>query len=128
MFVLLLLAAGPTRGLLRPKPSRRRPGVLAWRRRRRGRRCWNTRAARWRIGISPIRAGESCSLFFLAPFRGDWIISERARSGKSPLAKRSRSTRKADEPEKDAAPGEPEEGTPKLKPRADTFDMNGPAL
>ena len=30
--------------------------------------------------------------------------------------------------EKDAAPGEPEEGTPKLKPRADTFDMNGPAL
>ena len=26
----------------------------------------------------------------------------------------------------DAAPGEPEEGTPKLKPRADTFD--GPAL
>ena len=28
--------------------------------------------------------------------------------------------------EKDAAPGEPEEGTPKLKPRADTFD--GPAL
>ena len=26
--------------------------------------------------------------------------------------------------EKDAAPGEPEEGTPKLKPRADTFDMS----
>ena len=24
----------------------------------------------------------------------------------------------------DAAPGEPEEGTPKLKPRADTFDMS----
>ena len=30
--------------------------------------------------------------------------------------------------DENAAPGEPEEGTPKLKPRADTFDMNGPAL
>ena len=42
------------------------------------------------------------------------------------LAEASAAAAAAKGADEDAAPGEPEEGTPKLKPRADTFD--GPAL
>ena len=91
-----------------PAPIRRRLGVFARRRRRRGRERAGCRNTTWGTECrNRGRAGESAPI---------------DRESAEALAEASA----AAAAEKDAAPGEPEEGTPKLKPRADTFD--GPAL